>query len=93
MLPTRPLVLPSLSLLLLPLGVSFLLFFRSSPYLVLVLRELIIHHGRKERVSTTLLLSEKKMTMTFRFGYWSKRSTMLVSRLVYFTYYTLIKTY
>lgn len=60
MLPTRPLVLPSLSLLLLPLGVSFLLFFRSSPYLVLVLRELIIHHGRKERVSTTLLLSEKK---------------------------------
>lgn len=46
---------PSSSWCFVPSLFSFL-----SPYLVLVLRELIIHHGRKERVSTTLLLSEKK---------------------------------
>lgn len=61
-----------LSLFPLPLGVSFSLF-SASPYLVLVLRGLIIYHGRKECVSKRLCCYPKKRTTTtFRFGYWSK---------------------
>lgn len=53
-----------LSLLPLLLGVSFFLFL-ASPYLVLVLRELI-YHGRKECVSR-LCCYPKKMIITFCF--------------------------